>query len=126
VTIQGALTPAIQLAGQNGARFPNESGGYRQARDALLAEEIELRRHIERVAVQRRASPPGGLAEQPRGLPLSGRACRPLPPDVGPLHDFGGAPPNQISFPSGSWNITLRTPFERVSRFVGCNPRPAI
>jgi predicted dithiol-disulfide oxidoreductase (DUF899 family) len=30
------------------------------ARDALLAEEIELRRHIERVAKQRRALPPGG------------------------------------------------------------------
>ena len=30
------------------------------ARNALLAEEIELRRHIERVAEQRRALPPGG------------------------------------------------------------------
>jgi len=30
------------------------------ARDALLAEEIELRRHIERVADQRRALPLGG------------------------------------------------------------------
>ena len=33
---------------------------YRRAREALLAEEIELRRHIERVAEQRRALPPGG------------------------------------------------------------------
>ena len=54
------LTPAIDLANQNGVRFPNESGPYREARDALLAEEIELRRHIERVAEQRRALPPGG------------------------------------------------------------------
>ena len=53
-------TPAIDLANQNGVRFPNESGEYREARDALLAEEIELRRHIERVAEQRRALPPGG------------------------------------------------------------------
>ncbi len=53
-------TPAIDLANQNGVRFPNESGPYREARDALLAEEIELRRHIERVAEQRRALPPGG------------------------------------------------------------------
>ena len=53
-------TPAIDLANQNGVRFPNESGRYREARDALLAEEIELRRHIERVAAQRRALPPGG------------------------------------------------------------------
>jgi predicted dithiol-disulfide oxidoreductase (DUF899 family) len=50
----------MELARKNGARFPNESEDYRRARDALLAEEIELRRHIERVAEQRRALPPGG------------------------------------------------------------------
>jgi predicted dithiol-disulfide oxidoreductase (DUF899 family) len=55
-----ALAPASELAKKNGVRFPNESDQYRQARDALLAEEIELRRHIERVAEQRRTLPPGG------------------------------------------------------------------
>jgi predicted dithiol-disulfide oxidoreductase (DUF899 family) len=50
----------MELARKNGMRFPNESIEYRQARDALLAEEIELRRHIERVAEQRRKLPPGG------------------------------------------------------------------
>jgi predicted dithiol-disulfide oxidoreductase (DUF899 family) len=54
------LNSAIDLARQNGVRFPNESADYRLARDALLAEEIELRRHIERVAEQRRALPAGG------------------------------------------------------------------
>ncbi|TAX27416.1 DUF899 family protein [Rhizobium leguminosarum] len=54
------LVPAAVLAVKNGVRFPNESEAYRSARDELLAEEIELRRHIERVAVQRRALPPGG------------------------------------------------------------------
>ena len=54
------LAPASNLARKNGIRFPNESNEYRRARDALLAEEIELRRHIERVAEQRRALPPGG------------------------------------------------------------------
>lgn len=54
------LTPAAQLARDNPHRFPNESAEYRAARNALLAEEIELRRHIERVAAQRRALPPGG------------------------------------------------------------------
>lgn len=54
------LIPATELARRNGMRFPNESADYREARDALLAEEIELRRHIERVAEQRRALPPGG------------------------------------------------------------------
>lgn len=58
-TIQ--LRSAIELALQNGVRIPNESVDYRHARNALLAEEIELRRHIERVAEQRRALPPGGI-----------------------------------------------------------------
>ena len=54
------LVPALQLAQGNGVTFPNESAAYRAARTALLAEEIELRRHIERVAEQRRALPAGG------------------------------------------------------------------
>lgn len=54
------LTPAAELAAKNQTRFPNESAEYRRARNALLAEEIELRRHLERVAAQRRALPPGG------------------------------------------------------------------
>lgn len=54
------LIPAIDLAARNKAHFPNESPIYRQARNALLAEEIELRRHIERVAALRRELPPGG------------------------------------------------------------------
>jgi predicted dithiol-disulfide oxidoreductase (DUF899 family) len=58
------LKPATELAKLNAVRFPNESQEYRRARDALLAEEIELRRHIERVAEQRRALPPGGKVIQ--------------------------------------------------------------
>src|SRR3954451_10702868 len=55
-----SLKPAAELARASGMRFPNESAEYRRARQALLAEEIELRRHIERVAEMRRALPPGG------------------------------------------------------------------
>jgi predicted dithiol-disulfide oxidoreductase (DUF899 family) len=54
------LVPAKDLAAKNKARFPNESGEYRVARNALLIEEIELRRQIECVAEKRRALPPGG------------------------------------------------------------------
>jgi predicted dithiol-disulfide oxidoreductase (DUF899 family) len=54
------LTPAEQLAATNTVHLPNESAAYRAARNALLVEEIELRRHLERVAVQRRALPMGG------------------------------------------------------------------
>jgi predicted dithiol-disulfide oxidoreductase (DUF899 family) len=55
-----ALVPPAEFAAKNKAHFPNESSEYRQARNHLLAEEIELRRHIERVAALRRALPPGG------------------------------------------------------------------
>ena len=58
---QQQLAPASELATKNQVRFPNESDDYRRARDVLLAEEIELRRPIERVAEQRRALPPGGV-----------------------------------------------------------------
>ncbi|HEX4166130.1 MAG TPA: DUF899 family protein [Bryobacteraceae bacterium] len=54
------LAPAMELAAKNKTKFPNESKEYRQARNALLAEEIELRRHIERVAELRRTLPNGG------------------------------------------------------------------
>jgi predicted dithiol-disulfide oxidoreductase (DUF899 family) len=54
------LVPAEELAAINQAQYPNESTEYRAARNVLLAEEIELRRHVERVAAQRRKLPPGG------------------------------------------------------------------
>ena len=54
------LASAQQLAETNKVHLPNESSAYRKARNALLVEEIELRRHIERVASQRRALPLGG------------------------------------------------------------------
>jgi predicted dithiol-disulfide oxidoreductase (DUF899 family) len=64
MTIHQQLKSAHELAKKNGVRFPNESDEYRRARDVLLAEEIELRRHIERVAEQRRALPPGGVVSK--------------------------------------------------------------
>jgi len=55
-----ALGDANEMAAKSAWPYPNESAEYRAARTALLAEEIELRRHIERVAQQRRALPAGG------------------------------------------------------------------
>ncbi|HEY3696007.1 DUF899 family protein [Phenylobacterium sp.] len=43
--------------------FPNESPAYRAARNALLEEEMALRRQVERVAARRRALPPGGAVK---------------------------------------------------------------
>lgn len=59
-------TPATanELAARSDYRYPNESADYRRARTALLAEEIELRRQIERVAEHRRALPPGGAVPE--------------------------------------------------------------
>ena len=60
------LQPAAKLAAAASKPYPGDSAEYREARTALLAEEIELRRHIERVAAQRRAMPLGGAARDYR------------------------------------------------------------
>jgi predicted dithiol-disulfide oxidoreductase (DUF899 family) len=57
-------SPGAELAAKNRTHLPNESTEYRQSRNALLAEEIELRRHIERVAALRRGLPPGGVVPE--------------------------------------------------------------
>lgn len=54
------LVPAQDLARRIAKTpFPGESDDYRAAREALLAEEIEFRRHMTRLTEQRRALPPG-------------------------------------------------------------------
>jgi predicted dithiol-disulfide oxidoreductase (DUF899 family) len=53
------LTPAKQLARKAKTPFPGASREYEAAREALLAEEIEFRRHMTRLGEQRRALPPG-------------------------------------------------------------------
>ena len=57
------LAPAKDLAAGR-RRFPGESEAYAAARTALLAEEIEFRRHMTRLAEQRRALPPGPVVEK--------------------------------------------------------------
>jgi predicted dithiol-disulfide oxidoreductase (DUF899 family) len=56
------LKSAAELAAQVSRPYPNDSAEYRNARQSLLAEEIELRRQIARVAAQRRRLPLGGAA----------------------------------------------------------------
>ncbi|SHN31594.1 Predicted dithiol-disulfide oxidoreductase, DUF899 family [Duganella sacchari] len=70
------LTPAAELAEKNSHPYPNDSAEYRRARTALLAEEIELRRHIERVAEQRRALPPGGAAPDYDFIDANGKTIK--------------------------------------------------
>jgi len=58
------LVPAKDLARKRRPSFPGESASYAAAREALLANEIELRRHIARVAAERQALPPGPVIEK--------------------------------------------------------------
>jgi predicted dithiol-disulfide oxidoreductase (DUF899 family) len=58
------LVPGEQLAAKRRPRLSGESKDYAQAREKLLAEEIGLRRHIEALAEQRRALPPGPVVEK--------------------------------------------------------------
>lgn len=58
------LNPAHELAKLGKTPFPGESAAYREARRALLAEEIEFRRHMTRLSEQRRALPPGPVVEK--------------------------------------------------------------
>lgn len=50
---------AKQLAKLAKKPFPGASAAYDEAREALLAEEIDFRRHMTRLVEQRRALPPG-------------------------------------------------------------------
>jgi predicted dithiol-disulfide oxidoreductase (DUF899 family) len=63
-----------------GVTFPNESPEYREARDRLLDQEVELRRTMERVAVARRELPPGGVV--PEGYVFRGAGADGEPTDV--------------------------------------------
>ena len=67
------LKDPAELAAEVRRPFPGESPDYGRARTALLAEEIELRRQIERVAALRRALPLGGEASQYRFRDAEGR-----------------------------------------------------
>jgi len=53
------LNPATDLAVKAKTPFPGASSDYENARKALLAEEIEFRRHMTRLVEQRQALPPG-------------------------------------------------------------------
>jgi len=55
------LTPAATLAKKGKTPFPGESDAYRKARETLLADEIEFRRHMTQLADERRTLPPGPL-----------------------------------------------------------------
>lgn len=59
-------TPAAELAEGLEIKFPGASAAYIAVRKALLAEEIELRRHATRVTAMRQALPPGPVVKDYR------------------------------------------------------------
>jgi predicted dithiol-disulfide oxidoreductase (DUF899 family) len=133
------LISAEQLAATNTAHFPNESAAYRTARNELLAEEIELRRQVERVAEQRRALPMGG--EVPRDFEfVSETGTVPLSELFGDkdtlmVYSMMFGPQRKTACPSctsflASWNgmavnlrervamvVTARSPIERLVEY---------
>ena len=60
---RGQLVSATVLAAKARTPFPGETESYRHARQALL-EEVEFRRHMTRLAEQRRALPDGPIIEK--------------------------------------------------------------
>ncbi len=58
------LASAKDLAKKRRPLFGGESNEYRVAREALLAEEIEFRRHMTRLTEQRQALPPGPVIDK--------------------------------------------------------------
>jgi predicted dithiol-disulfide oxidoreductase (DUF899 family) len=58
------LKPAATIAKLARTPFAGESPEYRKAREALVAEEIEFRRHMTRLTEQRRSLPPGPVIEK--------------------------------------------------------------
>jgi predicted dithiol-disulfide oxidoreductase (DUF899 family) len=59
-----SLVPTSELIKKRCVVFKGESDEYRAARNALLAEEIEFRRHMTRLVEQRQALPPGPILEK--------------------------------------------------------------
>ena len=62
MVLRQTLLAAPALASRRRA-FPGEDDDYARARKSLLAEEIDLRRKMTRVAEQRRGLPPGPIIE---------------------------------------------------------------
>ena len=77
-------------------KVPGESAEYRAARDKLLEKEIELRRAMEAVAVERRALPRGGKIKEdyvfdilgPGGKPAKVKLSQLFAPEKGSLLIF--------------------------------------
>jgi predicted dithiol-disulfide oxidoreductase (DUF899 family) len=69
--------------------FPNESAEYRQARNRILEQEIELRRMTEAVAAARRAMPSGGVVPVDYVFEGGGPDGSPIPVRLSQLFEEG-------------------------------------
>lgn len=100
------------MTAKRGLNMPNESAEHRAARDALLREEIELRRHLERVAAQRGALPPGGNAidDEFDGEQGPVRLSQMFEPGKDLVYSSGGNDFHPDYFGRTEWNLLDLTP----------------
>ncbi|KQZ71722.1 hypothetical protein ASE06_20280 [Sphingopyxis sp. Root214] len=82
MALRQTLSAAPALASRRRA-FPGEDESYTKARKSLLAEEIDLRRKMTRIAEQRRQLPPGPLMQDYRFKDANGA-------ELGLAELFGG------------------------------------
>ena len=111
------LNSARAMAEALPTRWAGEGADYRAARTALLAEEIELRRQIQRVAEQRRALPPGPVAKDYRFLDEQGR-------EIG-LEDMFGAHDTLFTY-LWMYGPERERPCPMCTSFVGSLDIPAV
>ena len=108
----GTLTPADALAVKARTPFPGASDEYQKARQALLKDEIEFRRHMTRVAEQRRSLPDGPVIEKNYRFTDANGA------DLGLLELFGDKDtPGNLFL---DVRAAARAPVSHVHKLAGC------
>lgn len=113
---EAELKPAPELAAASHSRWAGESAAYRAARQDLLADEIALRRQIQRVAERRRTLPPGPEAKNYRFLDEQGA-------ELG-LTDLFGAHDTLFTY-FWMYGPERERPCPMCTSFVGSLDRPA-
>ncbi|WP_300752450.1 DUF899 family protein [Janthinobacterium sp.] len=113
------LEPAATLAAKASKPYPNDSDEYRSARVALLAEEIELRRHIMRRPMTAMRAISGGLAPDGSEWPAldiwvkrNGKVYHFWGAELGGTQD-PGQDPRGAPDPTPLWNLLDLTPAGR-------------
>jgi predicted dithiol-disulfide oxidoreductase (DUF899 family) len=95
--------------------FPGEDSTYRAARNALLEQEIALRRQIERVSAQRRLLPPGGVVPEDYVFEGLGADGQPVPKRLSELFAAGK---NSLALYSFMYGLDRERPCPGCTHFL--------